>query len=544
MENEKEEHIIYSSQEEVDVYEFIDNRLNELHNQGYLQARLDTIISATESQTIVLFTGKPYFYKLSNDNISTMVLKKLNLENYFTSEPFPYVKLTTITQKLLTYYGNHGYPFARIYKSDIQISGQFIHAKLTSRLMESVIYDSIVTQGDINLTDRFLEAHLGIKKGALYNEKDILEAENKLRYLNFLQVTGPVGVSFSPGRARVILPLSKKRSNRFDGIAGVVSSDDPLRPIQLTGTLNLYLINALEAGESFDMVWQGLGNGTQILSIKVAYPYIIGLPLGVQAHFSLHRQDSTWIQILQQPAVNFQPSTAIQLSVFAKLLQNNLLATRHLATLNSTPQNLDFRSNMYGISILYMTSAYDAALLQKGHRVNLSVAAGQQTIKINNNLPQAIYDDLALQTNQVHLDIGAEKRWRTSNVTTLNLQIENAWNSGKDLFENQLFRLGGYNSLKGFDESSLLASAYSFTNLEFRVFASEGTYFSAFVNGGWYERNLKNNYYKDFPVGFGTGLNLETQAGIFAIYLALGTQRDVPVEIRNSKIHIGYTSVF
>jgi hypothetical protein len=172
------------------------------------------------------------------------------------------------------------------------------------------------------------------------------------------------------------------------------------------------------------------------------------------------------------------------------------------------------------------------------------LSAGQQTIVRNSSLPGSIYEDLEMKSTRFEIDLMMEKRWKLSQQSTLSLSTQSNLSSGKDFFENQMKRLGGFSSLKGFDELSLLASSYIFGDAEIRFFTSEKTYFSGFINGGWYERKQKDDYYRDFPLGIGTGLNLETQAGIFSIYVALGMKKDDPPQLRNSKIHIGYTSVF
>ena len=109
---------------------------------------------------------------------------------------------------------------------------------------------------------------------------------------------------------------------------------------------------------------------------------------------------------------------------------------------------------------------------------------------------------------------------------------------------NTMYRLGGFKTLKGFDELSLIASSFALGYLEFRFFAAANSFFSLFANGGWTEQKTGDNYYQDYPVGFGTGLNLQTQAGIFSINLALGALKENPALLRNAKIHVGYISNF
>jgi hemolysin activation/secretion protein len=112
------------------------------------------------------------------------------------------------------------------------------------------------------------------------------------------------------------------------------------------------------------------------------------------------------------------------------------------------------------------------------------------------------------------------------------------------LFENELFRLGGMNSLRGVDENSILASAYGLATLETRYLFDQGSAVFLFFDGGYYEKALENESESDYPLGFGAGLQLETEAGIFLLNYALGRHFRNPVNISRAKIHVGYRNHF
>jgi hypothetical protein len=530
--------------DEFQIAHFAKERIEELNSQGFLNARKDSITIDNSQYRVYIFKGQPFFFQLTAGNLGETVIRQLNLGNAFSGNYIPYMEYEKIIRKILQYYSNTGYPFARISNRDINIHDNNIYATLDLQLLEFITFDEIKIDGDINLSRHFLENYLGIKNGAPYSEVAVTRAGEKIKDLDFVVLERPAELSFSQQQAKLVLPLKKRQSNRFDGIVGFVSSDDPQVVLQLTGSLDLHLVNSLGFGEFFNLAWQGIGQGTQILNLKGGYPYPLGMPVRFDGQFSLHKQDTTWIRIMQRPNFEFLPSAFFSIGVFIHLEQNNLLAVSQYREQSSPPGNLDFRTRLYGLSFGYRTPGYDTDLIQKGLKAFMSLSAGQRTIIENNNLPQFFYDDLELRQTQWVLSFVLEKRWRLANNITLGLESDNFFNPGVDLLENQLSRVGGFRSVKGFDELSLLASSFSFGNAEIRFFTSEKTYFSGFINGGWYERKVRAGYFNDFPVGFGGGLNLETQAGIFAIYAAMGKQRDIPFQVRNSKIHIGYTSIF
>lgn len=224
--------------------------------------------------------------------------------------------------------------------------------------------------------------------------------------------------------------------------------------------------------------------------------------------------------------------------------RSSLISTRQYENISIPPRNLDFTSRLYGIEFNKRTLAFRQNLLQRGHLINISAAAGNREIIKNSNLPEIIYEEMELKSLQINIKASAKFRFNVSDRSTLSIDNRSAWLNGQNLPENQLYRLGGFQTLKGFDEFSMLASAYFTSNLEYRFFTGQMSFFSVFINGGWYEQKAGTQYINDFPVGLGTGINLETQAGILALYFAVGRQNQVPFEFRNAKIHVGYISTF
>ena len=115
---------------------------------------------------------------------------------------------------------------------------------------------------------------------------------------------------------------------------------------------------------------------------------------------------------------------------------------------------------------------------------------------------------------------------------------------GDELYKNEFYRLGGMNSLQGFDELSLYANNYGFGLIEIRYKLNKMSYINGFFNGGWYEQNLVSEYFSDTPYGFGIGFAFETKAGIFNMSYALGSQQGNPLSFKTGKVHFGITVQF
>ncbi len=518
-------------------------RLNELYKLGFLKAEKESITIDSINFNLTIKKGPEFYYQL-NSSIEPYLLQRLGIERYFNERPVSFPEFENISKTIFNYFENNGYPFARLQKTNVTLSDSVVKAILILDKMEYIVFDTLSREGNVQISRFFLENHLGIIPGQPYSEKLVQQAGAYLRELDFAELSSPLQLSFSPGKARLHLPLQKIRANRFDGIAGISGTQNDEQPFQITGILNLYLANTLGMGEFLDLAWRSLAHGTQILDFKGEYPYPFRLPVNTGIEFGLHRQDTSWLQVSTIPSLRFQTSATISWGAFMNYTRSNLISTRQYDNITVAPRNLDITTRLYGIEFNKRTLAFRQNLLQRGHLINISTAAGNQEIIKNSNLPEIIYEEMELKSLQLNIKARAKFRLTVSDRSTFSVDNHGAWLNGQNLPENQLFRLGGFQTLKGFDEYSMLASAYFTTNFEYRFFTGPMSFFSLFINGGWYEQKTGTQYINDFPVGMGTGINLETQAGIFALYFALGRQNQIPFELRNAKIHVGYISTF
>ena len=65
-----------------------------------------------------------------------------------------------------------------------------------------------------------------------------------------------------------------------------------------------------------------------------------------------------------------------------------------------------------------------------------------------------------------------------------------------------------------------------------------------FFDQAWWEDQSAPGLITDTPYGFGAGTSFETKAGIFMLTYALGSGAGRPLDLRESKVHFGFTSLF
>jgi hemolysin activation/secretion protein len=127
---------------------------------------------------------------------------------------------------------------------------------------------------------------------------------------------------------------------------------------------------------------------------------------------------------------------------------------------------------------------------------------------------------------------------------TVKTAINGGWFQSPNTFRNELFQIGGYKLLRGFDEESIFASGYVVGTAEYRYLLGLNSYFFAFTDYGWSNDRSKAVPFSKTYLGAGLGLAFETKGGLFNISVAAGKQSDANLNLRQSKIHFGYVTVF
>ena len=155
---------------------------------------------------------------------------------------------------------------------------------------------------------------------------------------------------------------------------------------------------------------------------------------------------------------------------------------------------------------------------------------------------QLLYDEVNEEKLTSKAEASIEYFIPIKNSAAVLIKNESAYQYLATYFTNDLYRIGGINTVRGFDERSVLASAYSITTAEYRLLLNRDSFFSVFSDAA-YVQNEQNST-DNFLIGFGSGLDLSTKAGIFSVNLALGKSNEEPFNFDKTRIHFGYVNVF
>lgn len=514
------------------------------YDKAYLTASYDSLITDSLHLDAYLTFGSQYKWAhLKSGNVDEGILSEIGFrEKLYRNQPIYFKEVKRIQEKIITYYENNGYPFASIKLDSIIITEGNIAAQLKLAKQSEEKIDSIIIRGTAKISPVYLYNYLGIKPGSLYNETKLKKVNTRIAEIPFLRPSKPANILFTDRSNKLILSLEKKNASQFNGIVGVLP-DNKTGKITFTGDVNLKLQNGLGKGELIDLNWRRLQTQTQDLKLRLVYPFLLRSPFGFDYNFKLYKKDSTFLDINQNIGLQYIFIGGNYFKFFYNNKTSTLLSTKGLEYSTTLPPNADIQNNMYGIGLKYEKLDYRLNP-RKGFSFFGNASAGLKNIKVNNKLNPVVYEKLKLHSTQYNADIEASLFIPVMARNTFKVGIQSAFLYGESIFQNELFRIGGLKSLRGFDEESIYASAYSIFALEYRYILEQNSYLYIFVEKAFYEKNNVDKYLHDAPIGFGAGISFETKAGIFSINYALGKQFDNPIQLRSGKIHFGIVNYF
>ncbi len=530
---------------------------NQYKVKGYLAVSVDSISWSKEQVNVYFYFGQVYKIgniKVSNDS-NTGTFNQIGLR--YTNNLADSLSGSKMADEVLVYLENNGFPFSSI-KVDNLLNNDRIEYNLDIRSGPYFVYDTSQIDGDQLLNKKFLAAYTGLKPGMPFNESVFRKAHSKLNQLPFLTSERIPQVAFIyGGKAKPFYYLKKRSSDQINGIVGLApntTTGNNQSSVVFTGEFLLKLNNLFKSAKTLTINWRSFKARSQELKTAFNYPYILGKPIGADIGLELTKFDTLYTNIQRLIGLQYYTSGINGLKFFYQVNSTNLnyVDTNLIRSTKQFPAINAVQIRQYGISANFnlLDNRFNP---YKGWFIDVMMSAGSKKIQKDNTISEikfgngyTLYDSNVLNSNQFLWKCKIEKYLPISSSSTLKFGAMSYQISAPKIYFNELFREGGINSLKGFNEQSIFASNFNMLELEYRFIIGRNSNIRAFWNGAYYEDKSYgriNNVY-DFPWGFGIGGNIETGAGILNIIYALGKEKNNGFDLRTGKVHFGISSYF
>ncbi|WP_179197550.1 BamA/TamA family outer membrane protein [Hymenobacter crusticola] len=518
-----------------------------LQADAYLTASADTMRWGRDTLVVQLYVGEKFRWaRLRNGNLGDGLMTRAGYrEKFYRNQPFLPTEWTRLQQRIVGEAETQGYPFAAVRLDSVSLRGAEIEARVVLDRGPVILFDSIQIVGSSKTKKRFLTKYLQIFPNQPYNQQRVDAAAQLLRQLPYVQVKGDPEVRFSQGKARVYLLIDDRNANQFDAIVGVVPNSNTSvgqRKLQLTGDVTINLRNLRGGGKQVGLQWRKVDIATQSLDAHYLHPNFFGTPLELGASFNLYKQANAFLTVRPRLQVTYPTARAGRLTFFTERRSSRLLDTL-LEARTTLPDTIDSQYNSYGVAYEW-NRLDDLYFPRQGVLIYLQGAVGTKSITKNPELNDTLYSRIALRSNQITLSGRIEQYVRIGSNGVLMGRVRGEALLNQRLFLNDMFRIGGLATLRGFSENYFYTNSYAVGTAEFRQFTGSDAYVFLFLDQAYLRRDLVNSKFWDAPTGVGAGLSFRTGAGVFQFVYSMGQAKGQRLAPNASKIHFGITSRF
>ncbi len=498
-----------------------ENLLRQFYNSGYLEARIDSQWNEDGQQQLMISTGRQFlWYSLVQSFENPLGANLMNDPIKKKGSVFSLKELHVLQESYLETFTNAGYPFTRVKLDSVIIKDSLIEAKLIVEPGKRVRFDSLISRSDEIVNYRILQRISGIQKGDWYSASKLLKAQNYLVSSGLMSETELVEVGFFDDNAWLYIRPKKLKSNQISGIVGLAPFSTTGIP-RLSGEFKIGLQNVARQMEEFRLNWRAPGNGTQKLQTDLKIPYLLGSSFGFTAQLDLYKKDSSYLNFGSQIGgrVNFVPGTWMEL-LYEKRQSSRLsqFSTFEVAefdmNLTKLRWQVDTRNNPVYPRTGWMINQ------ETGLGIKRSFGALEES-EVGN------YFEVNLSSE---LYIPVYKSWSVFFATDL------GYRPG-ELAENEKFKIGGANLLRGFQEEQFSSGAFALGTIEWRYSFGSVSNIHFFIDGGWMDEGL-------FPYSPGIGLSLDTRAGLLGLDYSFGQIMGEGFSLQTGLIHLSIQSIF
>lgn len=530
-----------------------------LSSKGYPTASVDSVFEKNNLTIIHLFLGKQYqWIKLTPDGIDKAAMDESRFkEKDYAGKLLNIPQLLDLQQKILDYYEKNGYPFTEVFLDSIRLDEEKMDALL--RAKKGLLYkvDSIRVFGKAKISKKFLGHYLGIPDGSLYNKEKLEQVTKRLQELPYLHEVQQNDITMLGSGSILNLYLAPQKSSQVNFLIGFLPNSNESGKLQLTADVNLDLKNVLNNGESILLKWQQLQPKSPRLNLGFQQPYIFNSNFGFDFLFDLFKKDSTFLQVNALVGLQYLLSANQSGKVFVQWQNSFLLGTgvdtNQVKATKKLPDNIDVTAINVGLDYDWNKTDYKLNP-RSGNQIKITAAVGIKNIKKNNEILNlkdpsfdyaSLYDSVKAKSYQFRIKLGAAHFFPVGKRATVKTAVNGGLFISPSTFRNELFQIGGFKILRGFNEESIYATQYAVFTTEYRYLLALNSYMFGFVDAGWVKNkyqsiDLNNNF-----IGAGLGLSFETKFGLLNISYAAGKRNDVNFNLREgSKIHFGYVNYF
>lgn len=494
---------------------------------GYFTAIIDSTRVFNSKMEVFLSKGEIIY----SNEISVTYPKDIDLklrQNFETKNKyFNPISFKTKINNWVNLMNNNGFPFAEINFENTAIDQNNLQIKCRLKSGPLVKIDSLITPVLSKKEWNLISKASNLKIGNRFNLRQINDISKNLKNTGYIKELKPAAYEFINDLAYIYIYAEPVSKNSLNGLIGVQPDNEG--NIQFTGNVALNLLNSLKFGETVNINWRRMFNASQNLITEINLPYILNSEFGLIGGVDMIKKDTSFFNLKGEFELNYKVKNNFSAGILLTLNNStNLLGIEYSST----------STNSFGFTFKF--SQLDRINNPtKGLSVDSDLSYGWKesfnTDSINNNI---------YRTPNFNANLKLVSYTRLKKKATIKLGVTGATTQNEILFENEFARIGGYKTIRGFDEETIYTSSFLLSNIELRYLFDENSNIFLFSDFALTESKTALLAEKQLYNSIGFGSNIAMNNGVLTIIYGLGRKIEDKFLLRTGKIHLGFTSFF
>jgi len=509
-----------------DVLDEINRILQQVKKRGFFTARIDSISKADKTFRAHIDLGKKTNKIIIINKLKPEERTKLYGASQTSESAIDSIKIKTnefdeFTNQLLKQIDKLGKSFSEISYINPILKNDTLIIELTISDSSNRTIDKVIVRGYNAFPEKFISNYFLINTKTVFSKQKLKTISTLTNRLDFIKENKAPEVLFKKDSTHLYLFFDKLGTSSFDGIVNFSSKENG-KGLLLNGNLDLKLNNAFNSGEKFEIIWNKVSDEKTDFKINSYVPYLFNSKFSTTLEFNLYRQDSTFINTNFKFNTDYSINQRSHASVLYRSENSNYL----LNTLNNeiTSYSNYFIGLGYQMKKLSTSKLYD---FNKGIKLNLIVGKRKTSLE---------------SINQLKLHFSVFTNLQINDKGYLAIKNESGLLTSKNYLLNELFRIGGANSIRGYNEQSIFTNGYSYSNIEFRYLLDRSSYLYSITDLGAYKESSTKKIKK--LLGIGAGYQFKINNNFVNIGYVISTNSRTNTKLNNSRLVIKWTSFF
>lgn len=345
--------------------------------------------------------------------------------------------------ELNNFYSSYGFPFNYVQLKPYYNIKDTVYSNLEIKTNDLRLINHIIIKGYKKFPKNYIKNYLGINKTKPVNLVALKKIDTLINELDFVSTLRPSKLLFTNKKSELYLNLKKQNVNEFDGFIGFTNKD---KRIKLSGNLKIQLKNNFNYGESVSIRYVNDESEQETFETNISAPFIFNLPMQLNYNLNYFRKDSTFSNTYQFLKLDYIFDNQFKSGIEYDFRRSNALTK----TINQE----DYQSKFVGVS--FQNQKFLGRKRGNGwnYLITTKLKLGKR-IAENYSSKQLIFETSILKNFFFNDKNNIQARFKINHLKSNNY------------LENELFRTGGVNSIRGFEENSILTNSILLMNLEY-----------------------------------------------------------------------------